>query len=628
VSDLVLVSTRAEARAAARRLTDRQRLVALEWEAEDELEQLDAPFTPLHASLDEASFRDATERAYEWATGWHGGSEIAAALDAKGVALGRAVEYPVYYLLLTALRTAASFRRLVAAERPGRLVYFAKPASRACTLTVRDGDLFTEAALLTLAQQLDLVVDERPTAGEVDAPRGRHTMRGVLRGLARGAARGAGAFLRVIRPCRSGAICFLSVDGSVHPLYVPVVRALRRQGHHVVMLAAARGGRSSMGPPVVTVGDLVSPAERVQHRDRYEAAWPRIAPQLGALFVDGGLRLGDLILPGLEHCFAHAIPLAADVAEAVRRLHARTPVRALVGVNEIAEYFRAAMLSGDAVGVPSVTLLHGIPTRLHRFFIGNEPVIASRMAVWGEACRTVKIENGANPDRLVVTGAPHLSAVGRERRLRPDAEARVRALARFGLDPARRLVVFAPDHLNVGKLTHGVTLTPTDHAVMVAAVARAVAAIPGAQLLVKLKVEDQSGPRVRRLLRKHGTPAAPVIHDAVWPDLFDVADVVVMAHSTVGLEALLHGVPLVTVNFTGRPDRVDFAKSGVSLGVYEPAALREVLEAALFNPDVRTRLRDATPAFLTAFAGPLDGRSADRVAALVTGLAAAHQDVS
>ena len=226
--------------------------------------------------------------------------------------------------------------------------------------------------------------------------------------------------------------------------------------------------------------------------------------------------------------------------------------------------------------------------------------------------------HGLAPDRVVVTGAPLLDRLRQEAETlpRPSGEARRAALGRLGLDPDRKVVVFAPDHLNKGKLTYDITLSPAEHTRLVRSVLEAVGQIPEAQLVIKLKADDQSHQRIRSLVRRHGRGPVVMLRSVRWPELFVVADVLVIWHSTVGLEGLVYGLPMVTVNLTGRPDRVDYAKRGVAIGVYEEAALAEAIRAALFDAQTQERLRQAIPEFLSAYAGPLDGRSAARVADL------------
>lgn len=635
MSDLTLVSTAAD----VRRAGAGSRLLALGWEAEEALRRHGLAHQVFDDMLDEQTFREATERAFSWATEWYRAPRAAAALDVAGVSLGRAMEYPLYYFFLTALRTTVTARAMLERERPGRVVSFAKGGVAPRELVISEGDGFYGEAFAEVARQAG--IGSLPRRAALDARRGwsrvaraaevrRIRVGGVTLPVPVGVVKAALGALAGARPAGvpaglRGAICFLSYDGGIHPLYAPVVDALCRAGRRDLLALVFEPGLRRPGADGVrrvAVADLVPRAEQRRLREAYRDRWTTLDTDLAGAFVAGGTDLWPLVRPRLRAVFEERLAPLAAVVLAVQRLAAESRLAVLVAVNEIAEYFRAAMLAGDAAGVRSLTLLHGVPTKLHRHFIGNEPLLATRMAVWGEGCRTVKVQNGSSPDRLVVTGAPHLERLVREAaRPAPSASVRVAALRALGIDPARKLVVFAPDHFNIGKLTWDVTLAPAQHTAYVRAVLEALGRVPDAQLLIKLKADDRSGPRIHGLIRRYGPSDARVVPAASWATLFPVADALVIAHSTVGLEALAYGVPVITVNLTGRPDRVDFAKEGAALGVYEAAALAPALSAALFDAETRARLREAAPAFLASYAGAFDGDAATRIARLAEELA-------
>lgn len=643
---LIFASTRADIRRAVRlahHQAEPATIVALEWEAQDEADRRGLPLRAFEEYLDDGRFREVTVRAYSWAAGWHREPEIAAALMSEGVELGRAVEYSLYYLFLTTLRTAATFRALLEREQPRRLVYFRKRYPTGSHLLVQQDELFYESMLEGLARQEGVSIEALPVAFDrktywkrlrqgiriKSLPLGPVTLSLPLPGILFSGL--LPLFHRRARDVTSGMakVCFLSQDTQIHPLYSPLIRILvQAWDGDVINLAQSLGLRSgkSDGIQPYWVGDLVSLAERRRIRQDFADRWAAIqrSGNLKGAFIFQGINLWEVLRPRFSFLFRRQLPILAEAVLVVKRLAQDRGVRLLVGVNEVAEYFRAAILAGNAFGIPSLTLLHGLPTKLHRHFIGNEPFLATKMAVWGKRCAEIKVEQGVDQDRLVVTGAPVLDRLCQEAETlpRPSGEARRAALRRLGLDPNRKVVVFAPDHLNKGKLTYDITLSPAEHTRMVRSVLEAMGQIPEAQLVIKLKADDQSDQRVLWLVRRHGRGPVVIIRSIRWPELFVVADVLVIWHSTVGIEGLLYGLPMVTVNLTGRPDRVDYAKCGVAIGVYEEAGLADALRMALFCTEVREELRRAIPDFLAAYAGPLDGRSAERVLALINEMAA------
>ena len=113
-----------------------------------------------------------------------------------------------------------------------------------------------------------------------------------------------------------------------------------------------------------------------------------------------------------------------------------------------------------------------------------------------------------------------------------------------------------------------------------------------------------SGPRVRF------SSGGNIVDDLAW------ADVVITEYSTVAVEALALDLPVLSVTLSGRPPLLDFTVPGQAEGVAERsqivAALRRLLGANA-PPDPSP----ARQALLDDLIGPLDDRSAARVAGLV-----------
>jgi hypothetical protein len=111
--------------------------------------------------------------------------------------------------------------------------------------------------------------------------------------------------------------------------------------------------------------------------------------------------------------------------------------------------------------------------------------------------------------------------------------------------------------------------------------------------------------------RVHFSAGGDVVDDLAW------ADLVVTEYSTVAVEALALGLPVLSVTLSGRPPLLDFTVAGQAEGVMErsqiaPAIAR--LFAAEAPPPSGSSQRQA---ILDELVGPLDDRSASRVAGIV-----------
>ncbi|MCK5018758.1 MAG: glycosyltransferase, partial [Candidatus Peribacteraceae bacterium] len=107
------------------------------------------------------------------------------------------------------------------------------------------------------------------------------------------------------------------------------------------------------------------------------------------------------------------------------------------------------------------------------------------------------------------------------------------------------------------------------------------------------------------------------IKDIDLTELLMISEIVITDLSTVGLEAMLLNTPVITVNFTGKPDAMPYASSGAAIGVSDPNKLKEAVQSILNNQDTKNRLQQNAKIFLKDYLYKLDGRSAERVNALI-----------
>jgi hypothetical protein len=116
-----------------------------------------------------------------------------------------------------------------------------------------------------------------------------------------------------------------------------------------------------------------------------------------------------------------------------------------------------------------------------------------------------------------------------------------------------------------------------------------------------------AGPRVRF------SPGGDIVDDLAW------ADLVVTEYSTVAVEALALGLPVLSVTLSGRPPLLDFTVPGQAEGVtgrsqIAPAVVR------LLGTAPPSGGSPARQEILDQLVGPLDDRSASRVAGVLSGL--------
>lgn len=109
------------------------------------------------------------------------------------------------------------------------------------------------------------------------------------------------------------------------------------------------------------------------------------------------------------------------------------------------------------------------------------------------------------------------------------------------------------------------------------------------------------------------SPGGNIVDDLAW------ADLIVTEYSTVAVEALALGLPVLSVTLSGRPPLLDFTVPGQAEGVTERSQIAPAM-IRLLGPTPPLRGSPARQEILDQLVGPLDDRSACRVAGILNAL--------
>ncbi|MDH7488015.1 MAG: CDP-glycerol glycerophosphotransferase family protein [Anaerolineae bacterium] len=142
----------------------------------------------------------------------------------------------------------------------------------------------------------------------------------------------------------------------------------------------------------------------------------------------------------------------------------------------------------------------------------------------------------------------------------------------------------------------------------------------GHHLVAKLHpAEDLQ--QTRRWLGDDFSPEWTMTRDADVMSLLWRADVLVTLISSTALEAIALGKPVVLLDLGIMPEPIPYSETGAALRAQSAQELTRRLREVLQDGDARQRLARAREAFLPAYAGPLDGKAALRVAREIHALA-------
>ncbi len=401
-----------------------------------------------------------------------------------------------------------------------------------------------------------------------------------------------------------GSIAFLSELATPSALEPSLAVARELPAAHVTVLAGdPRADRAWRGhgfdPQPLVVPFLEEQRIVARARRRLLRRW-RAYTAVADTWQLGGLDVSEAAMSALRPLVVSSGPwLHAERRALAAALDRSRPGR-LVLASDQHRLGRLAVDEARERGVTTLVLQHGLPDSS----IGYLPVVADEVAVWSERARDWFIAGGADPARLCVLGNPRLDRLVAADR----AAVRAEASASLGLAGAPRLLL---------------TLSPTvayRNERLTALALDWLREEPHGALVVKLHPGEGRWREIRATLAASSvSDRARVVHREPLEPLLLWADVTLLHRSTVAVESLAAGTPVVVgdVDVDSVADR-ELAE----LNLPRTAAVPELrlVVADLANPGGRDRYFAPRRAALEAAAGPLDGRTAARIATHVTGV--------
>jgi hypothetical protein len=380
--------------------------------------------------------------------------------------------------------------------------------------------------------------------------------------------------------------------------------------------------RRPTGPAIVPVERLSSRADLAgsdavwDGRDASAAALTGSEPIREASRI-GGLDAWPMIRDAMRGIAMLQFPWSARAMDEAAAAMAACRPRLVLTYAEAGGWGRAIMLEARRQGVPSAGLQHGFIYR-HWLNYRHEPdemlpspgnaedrgfPVPSRTLLYdGFAERHLREAGAFPPEALLVTGSPGLDRLAAVvRGVTP--EERVRLRAAVGPEDAR-LVLLVAKRSQLGPWLD--------------ALVAAVDALDGVRLLMKPHPAETADPYEAAAARGRRAGLAPGSLDL--GRLLAIVDLVVTVNSTVAIDAAVLGIPAITV---GLPNNLSpFVEMKVMAGVAEPAALAGCLGDLLSDDRARDALLAGARAYAEQYRVRADGRSADRAAAALAGLAA------
>ena len=259
-------------------------------------------------------------------------------------------------------------------------------------------------------------------------------------------------------------------------------------------------------------------------------------------------------------------------------------------------YWSCLVLAAKALGIPTVTLVHGV---MNENALGYTPVLADRILCWGRIQRDKLIEEGENPEKILVTGCPRLT-----RELPLSSE---QAREKIGLDLKKDTIMLAT--------------SPIDHEVMqrtVSVFCEAAEKSGNWNAFVRLHPSENID-TYSDLAKKY--PSVHFYKSSAFSldDALAAIDIAVVRDSGVGSDALVKGKMAIVLSVDGPPlghgaELVDKARCPL---VSSSDELIDGVQQLLFDETKKRTAYAAAERYVNDFCVAYGKDAAERIAKIV-----------
>lgn len=237
---------------------------------------------------------------------------------------------------------------------------------------------------------------------------------------------------------------------------------------------------------------------------------------------------------------------------------------------------------------------------------------ATKVCIWSEHQKEVFKERGGIPEKLVITGSPMHDLIFQKNMENSD-EIKNKVCKLLNINENNEIILFATQPLFKDNVC-----TFEEQRWVIELIIKAVSNFDWYVLVLKLHPRESL--EEYAYLDKHPLKNRFRLVGETDADLYDLIQasrLVMTPFSTVGLDAMLFGKDIITINTVGPRDSLGYAESGAAIGVYKEEDLIPAIKDALYNEEIRDKLAEGRKKFVYEHAYKQDGKASKRVVDLV-----------
>ncbi len=277
--------------------------------------------------------------------------------------------------------------------------------------------------------------------------------------------------------------------------------------------------------------------------------------------------------------------------------------------NDVKELEKTIVFAAKNFDISTLVIQHGLLIEPN----GNNYLFADKIAAWGNFTADWYGQFGNDIKKIIMTGSLNSDKIFDWLRHSKDDNCKV-FLEEIGLNKRQRVVSLFTTGISMLKLSSFTTDDMTEN--LIRDVLRAVKSIGGLNLIIKLHPNEDLK-NFERVVKNEDKTCITMLAKTDLYRLIQISDLVVTIDSTVALEALMIGKPLVAINLSKRPYLAPYIERNVALGAFSKDQIENTIELALYNEDVKRKMQMARESFLDYVIYKFDGNAKNRITNLI-----------
>jgi len=306
------------------------------------------------------------------------------------------------------------------------------------------------------------------------------------------------------------------------------------------------------------------------------------------------LKTGEFDKQNLSYLFLIYFPEMIRYIEIINNMLSIEKPKLLVVMNEITTIGNIAVHLAKQKRIKTLCIQHGTVGDASDF----TPVYADKLAVWGDTPKQAFIKKGVPEDMITITGAPQFDNLALK-----NIDFKEKELKKIGIKSGKKIIVLA-------------TQPVPDMEEITDALSKVIKQIPGTQLVIKTHPCEYSTKKYIEIAKKQGLDDAVLTKEYLHP-LLNKCIILVTSSSTTAMEAMVLDKPVITINLTGQPDLMPYAKEGAAIGVYKKEDIIKAVKSVLEDQKIRKKLAKKAKLFVYDQCYKMDGKASNRIIDLI-----------